>query len=71
MFTQPESWAKGTCLDEKARVSSFSGCIFQVARPEPSLLKSKTVLDISGLWIRSQVFKIGEYIKVSVTFQPV
>lgn len=53
------------------RVFSFSGCNFQVARPVPRLLKSKTVLDIIGLWVRSQVFKIGDYIKISVTLQHV
>lgn len=45
----------------------FSGDNVQVAMPEPSLLKSHMVLGISGVWIRSQVFKIGDSIKPLVT----
>lgn len=50
--------------DEETRVFAFSGCKSQVARPESTLPKLKPVLHTSGLWIRSQVFERGEYIKV-------
>lgn len=55
---------QGYMSDEQTRVFTFSGCKSRVARPESTPPKSKPVLHTRGLWIRSQVFKRGEYIKV-------